>query len=141
MSVKKGIEYALVVLVVVLIAAFAGGVAFLRWVHGFSARDEPAGFEKLLARRLRTLAHPANIRKLSNAVPGTPEVLSHARAHFADHCAVRHGNDGRSQTEISDTEPRRARARGSTYVARPSSAQSSSLMHHAGHAHWSRARR
>jgi mono/diheme cytochrome c family protein len=100
MSVKKTIEYALVALVVVLIATFAGGVAFLRWAHGFSARDEPPGFEKLLARRLRTLAYPGDVRRLRNPVPASPEVMTHARAHFADHCAVCHGNDGRGQTEI-----------------------------------------
>jgi mono/diheme cytochrome c family protein len=100
MSLKKAIEYALVALVLVLIAASAGGVMFLRWAHGFSARDEPPGFEKLLARHLRTLAHPGDVRRLNNPVPASPQVLAHARAHFADHCAVCHGNDGRGQTEI-----------------------------------------
>jgi mono/diheme cytochrome c family protein len=30
----------------------------------------------------------------------TPEVLSAARSHFADHCASCHGNDGSRKTEI-----------------------------------------
>jgi mono/diheme cytochrome c family protein len=33
-------------------------------------------------------------------VPATPEVLASARAHFADHCAGCHGNDGKGQTEM-----------------------------------------
>jgi mono/diheme cytochrome c family protein len=33
-------------------------------------------------------------------VPLTPEALARARAHFADHCASCHGNDGRGQTTL-----------------------------------------
>lgn len=36
----------------------------------------------------------------------TPEVLTMARAHFADHCALCHGNDGRGKTEIGRNLPR-----------------------------------
>ncbi len=65
---------------VVLTIVGIGAVNAIAWVltrsEGFSARDA------------------------RNAVPFTPEVWSHARAHFADHCALCHGNDGRGDTEI-----------------------------------------
>ena len=37
---------------------------------------------------------------MKNPVPRSPEVLAKGMAHFADHCAICHGNDGRGQTEI-----------------------------------------
>jgi len=68
--------------------------------HGFSARDQPTAIEAFVARRLRRLAIPRSARQAQNPVPATPEVLVEARAHFADHCALCHGNDGSGQTEI-----------------------------------------
>jgi mono/diheme cytochrome c family protein len=35
-------------------------------------------------------------------VPATPENLAESRAHFADHCAACHANDGSGQTEIGE---------------------------------------
>lgn len=68
--------------------------------HGFSARDQPTALEAFVARRLRHLAVPRSARQAQNPVPATPDVLAAARAHFADHCASCHGNDGSGQTEI-----------------------------------------
>jgi mono/diheme cytochrome c family protein len=97
---RRLLKWALILVAIFVAAALLGGVAFLSWAHGFSARDEPARVEKFLAQRLRRLAHSRNVRTLKNPVPGTPEVLAEARAHFADHCAYCHGNDGRGQTEV-----------------------------------------
>jgi len=66
--------------------------------RGVSAKDEPTVLEAFLARGLRRLATPAGLRAAPNPIPLTPEVLASARAHFADHCASCHGNDGRGQT-------------------------------------------
>ena len=68
--------------------------------HGFSARDEPTAVEAFIARRLRHLAVPRAARTMENPVPPTEDVLVEARAHFADHCALCHGNDGSGQTQI-----------------------------------------
>lgn len=68
--------------------------------RGVSAKDEPTAIEALMARGLRRLATPAGLRSTKNPVPLTPEALISARAHFADHCASCHGNDGRGQTSI-----------------------------------------
>ena len=83
------------------LVAVGAGVALDRFLaHGVSARDAPTTIEALVARRLRHLAVPRSQRDAKNPVPLTPEVLASARAHFADHCASCHGNDGRGQTKI-----------------------------------------
>jgi hypothetical protein len=79
-------------------AAALGVVALAR--HGVSARDEPTAVEAFLARRMRSLAIPREMRGRRNPVPLTPETLARARAHFADHCASCHGNDGRGGTAL-----------------------------------------
>ena len=37
---------------------------------------------------------------MRNPFPNTPENLAEARAHFADHCAICHANNGSGNTEI-----------------------------------------
>lgn len=71
---------------------------FLR--HGFSARAEPWAVEAWAARRLRHLAVPRGAREALNPVSASPEVLAEARAHFADHCASCHANDGSGETAL-----------------------------------------
>ena len=66
--------------------------------HGFSAHDEPTAIERTLARSMRHWAVPSDLRHRRNPVPLTPQVLAEARAHFADHCAGCHGNDGKGQS-------------------------------------------
>jgi mono/diheme cytochrome c family protein len=63
--------------------------------RGFSARDEPSRIEAVLARSMRHWAVPSNVRDVKNPVALTPQVLADGRAHFADHCAGCHGNDGK----------------------------------------------
>ena len=67
---------------------------------GFSAREEPSTIEAFLARAARRLATPRSARGATNPVMLTPEVLADARAHFADHCAMCHANDGSGDTDI-----------------------------------------
>ncbi|MDL2718937.1 MAG: c-type cytochrome [Acidobacteriota bacterium] len=68
--------------------------------YGLSAHDEPTTIEATIASRMRRWAVPADLREVTNPVPLTPEVLEKAKAHFADHCASCHGNDGKGQTAI-----------------------------------------
>jgi mono/diheme cytochrome c family protein len=83
-----------------LVAALGAGWLVLQLrQRGLSARDEPSGLEAAVARRLRTWATPAGLLHARNPVAASPEALSRARAHFADHCASCHGNDGRG-TEL-----------------------------------------
>ena len=86
-------------LAVVLIALAAGGI-FVMGARGFSASERPSAFEQWIARRARSMAAPAGARDLANPVPNSPEVLAEARAHWADHCAGCHANDGSGDTEM-----------------------------------------
>ena len=67
---------------------------------GFSAKTEPHVLEVMMARQIRHLAIPIEKRNTANPLPLNAELLKDARAHFADHCAVCHGNDGSGQTPI-----------------------------------------
>lgn len=68
--------------------------------QGFSAHDEPSRLEAWAARKARHWSTPADLRGEENPLPLTPRVLAEARAHWADHCASCHGNDGKGQTEL-----------------------------------------
>ena len=89
-------RYALLAATVLVVIA---GVLFVRFTrYGLSTHDEPTKAEASIARALRRWSSPADLRKKKNPVPASPEVLAEARSHFADHCAVCHGNDGKGQT-------------------------------------------
>ena len=90
------------VLLSITAVGIAGAAAF-GWVtirRGFSARDNPSALEAYLAKMARNLSIPPSERNAKNPIAPTAEVLSEARAHFADHCATCHGNDGSGKTEI-----------------------------------------
>ncbi|MEO8348683.1 MAG: c-type cytochrome [Acidobacteriota bacterium] len=92
----KSARYALVGASILLLIA---GVLLVRFTrHGLSTHDEPTKAEVVMAGALRRWASPAELRKTKNPLPASPEVLREARSHFADHCAVCHGNDGKGQT-------------------------------------------
>jgi mono/diheme cytochrome c family protein len=86
---------------VIALGALAGvAVPLMIISRGVSARDEPTAIEAFMARRLRRLATPSHLHTARNPVARTSEVMASARAHFADHCASCHGNDGRGQTSL-----------------------------------------
>jgi mono/diheme cytochrome c family protein len=91
-------KIALALIVLVVVGAATAVVVLVR--HGISARDQPTALETLVARQMRHLAVPRSAPQAPNPVPVTADVLAEARAHFADHCASCHGNDGSGQTEI-----------------------------------------
>jgi mono/diheme cytochrome c family protein len=95
--------------VVLFVAGFLTAVVFAvivsllllkKATHGFSANAQPTALEVWFARKARDLALPNDERQRSNPVPDTPEVLSQARAHWADHCAICHANNGSGETEM-----------------------------------------
>lgn len=90
---------ALAVMVVVVLGATGTGVALLLR-GGTSARVEPTGIEVALARKLRRIGIPGSSRQLRKPVPSSNDVVAAGRAHFADHCAICHANDGSGQTEM-----------------------------------------
>ncbi len=88
--------------VVVLLAGLAVccWVGYQLFTTGFSAKTEPHVLEVMMARQIRHLAIPIEQRNKPNPVPFTAEVLQDGLAHFADHCATCHANDGSGQTPI-----------------------------------------
>lgn len=89
-------------LVVVLgVGAVIGAIAAYSIVRsGLSTRAAPGRLEEIIAMSMRRLATPAAVRTQSNPVAPTPEVVEGALAHWADHCAACHANDGSGSTPI-----------------------------------------
>lgn len=89
-----------------IIILIVSGLALLGWfgyqlfTTGFSAKAEPHALEVLLARQVRYLAIPLEHRNKPNPIPVTPDVVQDGLAHFADHCATCHANNGSGQTPI-----------------------------------------
>jgi cytochrome c len=70
------------------------------FTSGFSAKTEPHALEVFIARQTRHLAIPIETRNAPNPIPLNPDVIKESLAHFADHCALCHANDGSGQTPI-----------------------------------------
>jgi cytochrome c553 len=84
------------VLLVLVLAGLLSAVWYVR--RGFDTRTEPWFPEKWAARTVRAWSVPARYAGLVNPVACTPGELAIARAHWADHCAVCHANDGGGKT-------------------------------------------
>ena len=67
---------------------------------GITARREPPAVEKRVAKAAWRFLGPGDVRDANNPVPNTPDVIRDALAHFADHCAICHANDGSGDTPI-----------------------------------------
>lgn len=81
------------------VALLIGAIAIGSMVRsGLSAHDEPTRIEAAVARTVRQWAVSTELRDAKNPVPLTPQLLVEARAHFADHCAGCHGNDGQGES-------------------------------------------
>jgi mono/diheme cytochrome c family protein len=88
-------------LLLVAVAIIGGGIAaYAIASRGLSTRVAPSAIETSIALTMRRLATPSVVRSAANPVQPTPEVLEEALAHFADHCAACHANDGSGNTDI-----------------------------------------
>jgi mono/diheme cytochrome c family protein len=85
--------------VVVLMLLTAAGVAYVM-ATGLSARAQPGPIETRLARAVRGLAIPRDVKRMANPVPKSADVVAAGMSHFADHCASCHANDGSGKTEM-----------------------------------------
>src|ERR1700682_1768553 len=89
---------------VVLALAVAVTLGILVGVYfvtvGVSARPQRGALEAFIARPGRNLAIGWHAGHPPNPVPNTPEAVAEGRAHFADHCASCHANDGSGDTEM-----------------------------------------
>jgi mono/diheme cytochrome c family protein len=91
----------IVILVAAVLVVGIGAFAFLRIASGgFSAKAEPTAIEKFVARTARSVAAPSDVKSRQNPTHDTPEVLAEARAHWADHCATCHANNGSGDVEM-----------------------------------------
>jgi mono/diheme cytochrome c family protein len=86
-------------LVLVIAIGIAGGL-YIRSSDGFSARSKPSAIEAWVARRARAMAIPNDAKRRVNPVPNTPEAIADGRAHWADHCAICHANNGSGDAVI-----------------------------------------
>jgi mono/diheme cytochrome c family protein len=90
--------------VVVLLALVgAGALTVGLWFMngGINSKQQPGQAETTVARKLRSIAIPDRARQTQNPVRLTPAVLENGMAHFADHCASCHGNDGGADTDLA----------------------------------------
>src|SRR5262250_3317601 len=90
----------IMILAGLLLFGVAVAIAAAMLHDGVSARATPTRLEAFVARNARHLAIPANARLAQNPVLDSPEGQREARLHFADHCAICHGNDGSGDTPI-----------------------------------------
>jgi mono/diheme cytochrome c family protein len=90
---------ALVVLVVVGVGVGVWS-AYSIVRRGLSTRVPPSAIEERMALTMRALATPRAVRSMRNPVDASPAVLEEGLAHFADHCASCHANDGSGNTEM-----------------------------------------
>lgn len=95
----RGRWAALMTSVVFSVVTIAAGIAYLR-THGLSARAKPSALEAYIARKVRSLATPARVRDRRNPLESTLLNVAEGRDHFADHCAICHGNNGDGRTMI-----------------------------------------
>jgi len=83
---------------VILLGGVAGAIYLT--ATGLSARPSPGALETALARGARRFAVPRAVRDLENPIPASQDIITAGRAHFADHCASCHANDGSGNTEM-----------------------------------------
>ena len=89
----------LAALLVVAVAAVLSLVAYVK-TTGLSARATPGPVETAIARRLRALAVPEEYADMTNPVRRNDDSVRTGMAHFADHCAVCHANDGSGDADM-----------------------------------------
>jgi mono/diheme cytochrome c family protein len=76
------------------------GVMLVLQGRGVSARAEPSWLEARAALFMRGWMTPATYKGLPNPLAPSDAHFLEARAHYADHCASCHANDGSGNTEM-----------------------------------------
>jgi mono/diheme cytochrome c family protein len=84
----------------VALVAVAGVGLWIARANGFSTRTPPTAIERVVMQGLHWLSVPRAARAAANPVAFSPEVWAQSRAHFADHCASCHANDGSGNTDL-----------------------------------------
>ncbi len=95
----RALSYVLLGLVAAAVILAGAGLVYLKST-GLSTRGEPGRIEASMARTARSMAIPSSARALQNPIPVSSEVIAEGMAHYADHCATCHANDGSGTTEM-----------------------------------------
>ena len=80
-------------------AIILGVIAASAVRKGFSTRDAPSPLEAMAATAARRLSMRGAASMKSSLAPSAA-LIEAGRAHWADHCATCHANDGSGQTEM-----------------------------------------
>jgi hypothetical protein len=97
----RGLIWMVAGAIALCIAVGTACAVFLKtWADGFSARAQPSVLEGWVERQARSMALPADARTRGNPIGDSPEFLAEAPAHWADHCAVCHSNNGSGVAEM-----------------------------------------
>ena len=95
----KPVLKAFLLLLGLMIALGAIGVSYFVST-GVSAKEQPGAVEEFLATRVRNMAVARRAKSLVNPVEYSGDIIAEGRAHYADHCAICHANDGSGNTEM-----------------------------------------
>ena len=102
MSTRTRVLIGIAAVVALLVVMVSGWFAYAFFQTGFSAKAQPSALEVVMARQARHLAIPFSQRNAANPIPASPDLMTEARHHFADHCATCHANDGSGKTPIGE---------------------------------------
>ena len=97
---RRRITIVAIFAVLVLAIVAGAGVLWLSRANGFSARTQPTLAERVVMRALHRWSVPSRARDTVNPIAFSSDAWAESRAHFADHCASCHGNDGQGDTEL-----------------------------------------
>jgi len=89
--------------VIILVAALACAWFLGTTRRGFGTRDKPGSVEVVLATSMRDLAIPSHYKDMRNPVTTNADVIHEGMAHWADHCASCHANNGSGDTMYGRT--------------------------------------
>jgi mono/diheme cytochrome c family protein len=83
------------------LAVVVGAAGLWYFVNsGVSAKEQPGRIEQFLAGGVRNMAISRRAGSLTNPVEYSGEIIAEGRAHFADHCATCHANNGSGNTSM-----------------------------------------
>jgi predicted CXXCH cytochrome family protein len=91
----------LLALIVIALVGAVSAVFLIR--RGFRATTEPSRFETAVARRVRDLAIPGDVRKQRNPFEATAENLQEGRDDFLARCSSCHGHDASGLTGVGQS--------------------------------------
>jgi mono/diheme cytochrome c family protein len=95
-----GLKWFLIGAVSLLALGTVTSLIVVMGARGFSAREQPTSLERIAALSARSLAMPADAKAHANPMADSPEVIADGLAHWADHCAACHANNGSGDAEM-----------------------------------------